>query len=98
VPGPLGEAPQHSGKGVQQHRQPCGQAPPGVRRQHALFRGGAGEGEGKVLATDSTYALGRSREFRFGLRLTFSRPSTHSVGIPGFCSAQFHCLAWVSKG
>jgi len=26
---------------------------------------------GKVLATDSAYALGRSREIRFGLRLTF---------------------------
>jgi hypothetical protein len=26
---------------------------------------------GKVLATDSAYAIGRSRQFRFGLRLTF---------------------------
>ncbi len=26
---------------------------------------------GRVLATDSAYAVGRSREFRFGLRLTF---------------------------
>jgi Carboxypeptidase regulatory-like domain/TonB dependent receptor len=26
---------------------------------------------GRVLATDSAYAIGRSREFRFGLRLTF---------------------------
>jgi hypothetical protein len=26
---------------------------------------------GKVLSTDSAYAIGRSREFRFGLRLSF---------------------------
>ena len=26
---------------------------------------------GKVLATQTAYALGRSREFRFGLRLSF---------------------------
>jgi len=26
---------------------------------------------GKILATDSAYAIGRSRQFRFGLRLTF---------------------------